>query len=439
MSRNQVLLVVALVIIASALTLVITSGSGEDTESVDDPTSTGSTAAVSTSTVSTGAAPTSTTTTTTSTTSTSTTTTLQPGVAELQAVIEQMSLVDKARQLVVSGASGRDPGAAIEAVAGSLCVGGVFVSKNVDNWTPATDLEAATAAIATISERAAGCVIRPFITTDAEAGTLVLKVPVSPLPEPSTLEANHGVDPATTSEGLAESAVAFAAELAGAGVHVNLGVIADVDVGDDFYMARQRRSFGGDPATVAAITDAIVEGHCRSGVASTLKHFPNQGSTIEDPHRLDSVSANDQAAWADAGRVPYVDTRSPLVMTGHIRYAGVDDAIPASLSHEITTGWLREGLAYEGVIITDDLHGMRGITDELPAAARGAAAVAAGADLALYVDDSALAGVIDEIVARAESDSEFAARVDESVERVVRLKAALGLVDGLDPAWFDLC
>ncbi len=433
MSRNQILLVVSLLIVASVVTLVFTSGSGEDAASGDDPTTI-------TATTSTTASTTSTTiTSTTSTTTTTTTTTLPPGRAEMDALLSQMSLVDKARQLVVSGASGADPGVTIEDAVGTLCVGGVFVSKNVENWSPAADLAAATAAIAIISERAESCVIRPFITTDAEAGTLVLKVPVSPLPSPSTLEANHVADPGTTSEGLAEAAVAFATELAGAGVHVNLGVIADVDLGDNYYMARQGRSFGGDPATVAAITDAIVEGHCRSGVAATLKHFPNQGSTVEDPHRLDSVSVNDADAWAGAGRVPYVDTRSPLVMTGHIRYAEVDEGLPASISHEITSGWLRDGLGYEGVVITDDLHGMRGITEELGSTARGAAAIAAGADLALYVSAVDLAGVIDAIVARAETEPAFAAQVDASVERVVRLKAALGLVDGLDPAWFSLC
>lgn len=350
-----------------------------------------------------------------------------------------MTLIDRARQLVVSGASGADPGESIDTSAGTVCVGGVFVSKNVGNWSPASDLDAATEAIHAISKRAETCAIRPFITTDAEAGTSVLKVPIRALPEPGALESNHLADPGTTSEGLAEATVAFAAQLADAGVHVNLGVIADVDLGDDYYMARQARSFGGDPATVAAITDAIVEGHCRSGVAATLKHFPNQGSTPEDPHRLDSVSANDAAGWAEAGRIPYVDTRAPLVMTGHIRYAGVDDGVPATISHEITTGWLRQGLEYEGVIITDDLHGMRGVTDELPAAARGAGAIAAGADLALYVSDTDLAAVIGEIVNRAESEPAFAARVEESLERVLRLKAALGLVDGLKPAWFDLC
>ena len=349
-----------------------------------------------------------------------------------------MSLREKAEQLVVVGAAG-DLGSSIDETLGTRCIGGVFVSKNVGNWSAAEDLGAATAAITEITNGADSCVLPPLVTTDAEAGTRVLKVPVSPLPEPAILEANHVADPGTTDEGLAPAAAAFAGELRDAGVHVNLGVIADVDVGGDYYMARQRRSFGHDPETVAAISGAMVEGHCAAGVAATLKHFPNQGSTVDDPHRADSVSTNDFAAWQATGRIPYVDTRAPLIMTGHIRYADVDDGTPATLSPTITTGWLRQDVGYGGVVITDDLHGMRGVADDYAPAQRGTDAIAAGADLALYVDDVFVAAVIDAIVARAEVDPAFAARVDESVERVIRLKGALGLVASIDPAWLPLC
>ncbi len=425
MSRARVFILIAIVVAGSAITIVMSRGGGTDSAV---PTTT--TLAV---------VPSTTTSTSTTTTTTTTTTTLPPGTLELAALLDDMSLEEKAHQLVVGGASGAEVGATIEATLGSPCVGGVFVSKNVGNWTPEADLEAATAAIGAISARAEACRVRPLITTDAEAGTSVLKVPVSPLPAPSSLVANHEAEPGSTTEGLAEAAVAFATELGDAGVHVNLGVIADVDAGPDYYMARQGRSFGGDPPTVAAISGAIVEGHCRAGIAATLKHFPNQGSTAEDPHQLDSVSVNGPDGWAELGRIPYLDTVSPLVMTGHIRYADIDHGTPATLSAEITTGWLREGLAYEGVIITDDLHGMRGVTDELPAADRGAAAIAAGADLALYLSSESLSAVVEEIVRRAIEEPAFAERVDQSVERIVRLKAALGLVDELDPDWFELC
>ena len=82
---------------------------------------------------------------------------------------------------------------------------------------------------------------------------------------------------------------------------------------------------------------------------------------------------------------------------------------------------------------------MRGVADDYAPEQRGTDAIAAGADLVLYADDVFVAAVIDAIVARAEADPAFAARIDESVERVIRLKGALGLVASLDPAWLPLC
>ncbi|MDG1412330.1 MAG: glycoside hydrolase family 3 N-terminal domain-containing protein [Acidimicrobiales bacterium] len=420
-SRSAVFVIVGLVVVASVAVIVWQQGAGDD---VAAPTTTTTAARI--------------TTTSTTTTTTTTTTTIPPEELAVAALLDSMSLREKAEQLVVVGASG-DLGSSIDETLGTRCLGGVFVSSNVGNWSAAEDLGAATEAISQIMDGADGCVLPPLVTTDAEAGTRVLKVPVSALPEPTILEANHAADPATTDEGLAPAAAAFARELRDAGVHVNLGVIADVDVGDDYYMASQRRSFGGNPETVAAISAALVEGHCAAGVAATLKHFPNQGATIDDPHRADSVSTNDFAAWQTVGRVPYVDTRAPLVMTGHIRYADVDDGTPATLSTVITTGWLRQDVGYTGVVITDDLHGMRAVADDFSPEQRATDAIAAGADLALYADDVFVASVIDAIVARAESDSWFAARIDRSVERVIRLKGALGLIASIDPAWLPLC
>ena len=377
------------------------------------------------------------TTSTTSTTTiiTTTTTTLPPEVVALEALLGAMSDRDIAKQLVVFGAAGSDPATSIGDALGDPCIGGVFVTKNVGNWFPAASLEAATEAIGEVTEAGADCAAPPFITTDAEPGTRVLKVPVDPLPTPATLEANHVLDPATTSEGLAPAAEMFASQLADAGVHVNLGVIADVDAGDGFYMDREGRSFGGDPGVVRDIAFTLLDGHCRAGVVPTLKHFPNQGSTVEDPHAEDSFSVNDFETWAEFGALPYIGAPSPMVMTGHIRYDGVDGGLPATLSREITTGWLRDALKYGGVVITDDLHSMRGV-DDLAPADRGVTAIAAGADLALYVATDDAASVVDAIEARMATDPQFAQQARDSAMRVLELKGRIGLLPEVDPEWF---
>lgn len=380
----------AMALSLSVLILVARALDGGSDEEVEQEFTT--TTATSTTTTST-----STTTTSTSTTTTSTTTTIPVEERVLASLIGEMSLERKAQQLVVVGGPGTDLIGIIEERMGSPCVGGIFVESGAANWAPAADPAAATTAIAAIGEGAEACAIRPFITTDAEAGTRVLKVLVAPLPSPATLVVDHLADAESPEPGrlaieLEAAAARFAADLRALGVHVNLGVIADVDVDGDHYMARQRRSFGSDPALVTALTTAIVAGHCLSGVAPALKHFPNQGATLADPHLGDSVSTSSPDDWRTLGRVPYVDTAVPVVMTGHVRFDDPEtDAAPgppASLSREITTGWLREGLGFEGVIITDDLASMRAVldgTDGSTAAGRAVAAIDAGADLVLFV------------------------------------------------------
>lgn len=369
-------------------------------------------------------------------TTTTTTTTVPLHEQMLSALVAGMSLRDKALQLLVVGGAGADLLGVVEQRVGSGCVGGVFLTEAAGNWSVEPD---GTVSAAQISAPAVDCQVAPLVATDAEAGTRVLKVPVAPLAHPHEFGVVTSVDlPGVIPEFTARS-TRFAEDLAAAGVHLNLGVVVDVDVDADHYMARQRRSFGGDPVVVQAFGEAMVTGHCNAGVAAVLKHFPNQGATLADPHLADSVSSNTLEQWRTFGAVPYIETSAPAVMTGHIRYPGVDGDRPASLSAEITEGWLRGELGFDGVVITDDLASMRGVTEEGTAGARAVASIEAGADLVLFVSHAGVEQIVSSIVERADADPAFSARVDASLDRLLRLKAALGLVAPLDPDRFPLC
>ncbi len=425
MARRNVVVIAAVVIVVSATTIVASELIADP--SAEAPASTTTTTSSTTST-----------TTSTTTTTTTTTTTLRPDVERIATELDRLGLEGQVREVLMFGAGGPEVELQLAEELGTTCVGGVFVASTAGNWSPSGSIDAAIEAVAAIATASAACPTPPLIATDAEVGSRVLKVPVTPLPSPATLETNHLADPGTTSIALVPAVEAFATELASIGVHVNFGVVADVDVEPGTYMDRQGRSFGADPAVVAAITATMVEGHCAAGVAAALKHFPNQGSAVEDPHRLDSFSINDPDAWASFGALPYIETRAPLVMTGHIRYEGVDNGTPASLSGVITS-WLRADLAYDGVIITDDMHVMRGVGSDLTPAQRAIAALRAGADLALFVGVDDAADIVAGLVAEASVDAAFADRIAESAARVLRLKGALGLIPGASATWFDWC
>ena len=78
-------------------------------------------------------------------------------------------------------------------------------------------------------------------------------------------------------------ASAMGSELAGVGVDLDLAPDADVN-SNPANPVIGVRSFGSDPARVAAQTVAWLEGMQGAGVAACVKHFPGHGDTSVDSH-----------------------------------------------------------------------------------------------------------------------------------------------------------
>jgi beta-N-acetylhexosaminidase len=126
-----------------------------------------------------------------------------------------------------------------------------------------------------------------------------------------------------------------------------------------------------------------------------------------------------------------ISAGAPAIMTGHIALPALDATpnLPATLSRPITTGLLRERLAFDGLVVTDDLE-MGAITQAFTTPHAAVLALAAGADLVLFRFDPALqrAGR-DAIVDAVDSGALPAARLDEAVRHVLDAKARWGVFD----------
>ncbi|MEQ8839421.1 MAG: glycoside hydrolase family 3 N-terminal domain-containing protein [Acidimicrobiales bacterium] len=369
-----------------------------------------------------------------------TTTTTDPRILTMTAQVDELvadaTPKELAYRLVVTGLDGAELGAQLEDTVGSVCVGGVFLTESRDNWVPEDDPAAFRAAVDDLDERVWGtrCTFRPLITTDAELGE-VIRVPAdSPAAAPSWAVRYIEGEPYNVLLDLQEQSFTYATALRELGIDVNFGAVADVDTAPDHFMARRGRSFGGDPGIVASLSSAVVQGHCAAGLAATLKHFPNQGATFEDPHAERSTAVGGVDHWETTGRLPYETTSAPLVMTGHI-FMDIDPDLPASMSATVTTGLLRDELGYDGVVITDDLSTMRGAIDVIAEPGeRAVAAIRAGADLVLFVVDDDIAPVVEALSTEMETDPAFELRARDSVRRALMLRLAL-----TDPGLFPLC
>jgi beta-N-acetylhexosaminidase len=225
-----------------------------------------------------------------------------------------------------------------------------------------------------------------------------------------------------------------AAEARAIGVHWNFYPDADVNSNPNNPIINAR-AFGEDPREVSGLVAAFIRGvHDAHGMA-TAKHFPGHGDTDTDSHlavsridatrdRLDQVELPPFRAAIAAG----VDA----VMVGHLAVPSLepDPNRVATISHNITTKLLKDELGFQGIVITDAMD-MNGITrmfgGNTPQSAGRAAveALKAGADYVLIPGD--LDGAYNGVLEAVKSGELSESRIDESVGKILRAKAALGL------------
>jgi beta-glucosidase-like glycosyl hydrolase len=223
---------------------------------------------------------------------------------------------------------------------------------------------------------------------------------------------------------LEEAARTTAREARAIGVHLNLAPVADVN-NNPRNPVINTRSFGESPAQVGLMVSAYVRALQSEGMLATLKHFPGHGDTAVDSHlglplipharaRLDAVELPPFRAGIAAG--------AAAVMTSHISLPAID-AAPATFSPAVVT-LLRDDLGFDGLVITDSLS-MAGLAQVAIPREAVVRAFLAGHDLLLDVPDVedaffAIAAAVD----RGEISLD---RIDQSVRRILRAKARLGL------------
>src|SRR5437588_390897 len=189
------------------------------------------------------------------------------------------------------------------------------------------------------------------------------------------------------------------------------------------------RSFGENPYRVAEFVSAFVKGVEDNGALATAKHFPGHGDTAADSHiDLPVIPAN-RERLEHLELVPFrgaISVGVDSIMTGHLSVPAIepDPNTPATLSHNILTGLLRNELGYRGLIVTDAME-MGGITVRYAPGEAAVRAVAAGADCVLMppVPDAAF----EALQAAVKSGRISKERLDESVRRILEVKARLGL------------
>jgi beta-glucosidase-like glycosyl hydrolase len=233
---------------------------------------------------------------------------------------------------------------------------------------------------------------------------------------------------ATNDEALAYEAGKIAAtEGRALGFHVNYYPVADVNSNPQNPIINIR-SFGEDPAKVAAMVRAYVRGCQDNGMLCTAKHFPGHGDTAEDSHSVMPVVTADRKRLDSLELVPFraaIEEKVAAIMTAHIALPGIepDTRLPATLSAKVLTSLLRDDLHFEGLIFTDalDMQGVLATFGEGEVAVR---AVEAGADVLLFAKPETMHPALKSAI---ESERLSIERIDQSVRKILDAKWRSGL------------
>ena len=167
------------------------------------------------------------------------------------------------------------------------------------------------------------------------------------------------------------------------GINFNLAPVVDLNTNpENPIIGRHGRSFGDEPQTVVRHAAAWIEEHRRRGVACCLKHFPGHGSSREDSH---SNFTDISETWHKKELMPFQMLinvgLADAVMAGHLFHRRLDPEFPATLSPAII-GLLRRELAFDGVVVSDDMQ-MAALTSRFGFAETVWRALAAGIDIVL--------------------------------------------------------
>ena len=346
----------------------------------------------------------------------------------IDGILHKMSAQEKVGQLLFVGFGGTnvESGGAIERLVKGKMVGGVALfSRNVKTLPQVAQFTRELKAL--LPE------LPPFVAVDQEGGNVVR------LREPTTvLPSNMALGAARNLELTQRAAASLGHDLWLLGFNMNLAPVLDVN-SNPANPVIGIRSFGEDPNLVGSQGGAYVEGLQSADVSAVAKHFPGHGDTGSDSHYAMPSLPHDSARLLSVELVPFqqaIDSNLDAVMTAHIALPAVEGVrgVPATVSHRVLTGLLRETLGFDGIIITDGLE-MKGIVDAYGSGNAAVRAIQSGADMVLILWTKEKKEEVHQALLSAVREGKISRqRLDTSVRRILRAKIRRGVLDRPPPS-----
>jgi len=333
--------------------------------------------------------------------------------------VNDMTLDEKIGQMIFSGVNGTEMTAETKEIIDTYHVGGIILFGD--------NIESKKQTVSFLNDMKAVNADNPFpllLGVDEEGGS-VTRMPDAVKSLPTSRSIGKLNDPDTAFK----AGTILGEQMQALGFNLDFAPVLDINSNPDNPVIGDR-SFGSNPEVVSRMGIQTMKGIQSEGIISVIKHFPGHGDTGVDSHlELPKVDKS-RKKLSEMELVPFkkaISKGADVSMIAHILLPQIDTKHPASMSKKVITGILREDLGFDGVVITDDLT-MEAITNHYNVADAAVQTVKAGGDLLLVAHDPDLvAAVFNKLKAAVENGEISEERINESVERITRLKAKYNL------------
>ncbi len=220
-------------------------------------------------------------------------------------------------------------------------------------------------------------------------------------------------------------------ELINLGINMNFAPVLDVNNNPKNPVIGVR-SFSDQPKMVSEYGEAFIRG-MQENVIATGKHFPGHGDTHVDSHLALPKVAYGMDRLNAVELVPFkhaIKKGIKAMMSSHIDFPALtENGLPTTLSKKCMTGFLREELGFEGLIVTDGMQ-MKAIQDNYTTVKASLMAIEAGANIVCICHSEELQmKALDYIKESVLNNKISIDLIDERVSRVLKYKEELVDID----------
>ena len=230
-------------------------------------------------------------------------------------------------------------------------------------------------------------------------------------------------------------------ELYSLGININFAPVIDVNSNKNNPIIGVR-SFSDNPKVVSKYAKQFIKGLSDANMISCVKHFPGHGDTSLDTHKNDVILKKTLTELEKTELYPFRDLINSydMIMTAHISLPNLDKTkyksvktnkeryVPATLSHNIITKFLKENISFDGLVISDAMD-MKAISSYFSSDEAMKLAITAGIDVLLMPiriwgedDIYKLEETFSNLEQEYNNNKNFAECLNKAYEKVIKFK-----------------